>query len=114
MKIEHYSFGEITIDGRKYDSDILIYPDGRIDDSWWRKEGHVLDMEDIRELLESDPREIIAGTGASGMMRPEGDLEERLKASGIEFTAVPTEEAVRKINGLTGQEGVAACLHLTC
>jgi hypothetical protein len=37
--IDKYSFGSITIDGRTYDTDVIIYPE-RIDDRWWRKEGH--------------------------------------------------------------------------
>jgi hypothetical protein len=39
--IESYKFGEIIITGKKYDSDLIIYPD-HIDSSWWRKEGHLL------------------------------------------------------------------------
>ncbi|MDL1969074.1 MAG: hypothetical protein LWW97_11200 [Deltaproteobacteria bacterium] len=35
--IESYSFGSIVVDGRKFISDLIIYPDGRIEASWWRK-----------------------------------------------------------------------------
>lgn len=112
--IEHFAFGEIVIDGTRYDSDVLIHADGRIDASWRRVEGHLLRMEDIRGLLEGDPKAIIAGTGANGMMRPEHDLESRLRDAGIGFEARPTEEAARLFNARSAEGGVAACFHLTC
>jgi hypothetical protein len=33
-KIESYHFGEIVIDGRRYSSDVIIYPD-RVEGQWW-------------------------------------------------------------------------------
>ena len=63
VTIDAYSFGRIVINGREYDSDVLIYPDGRIDAAWWRNEGHVLAESDIADLIRSQPETIIAGTG---------------------------------------------------
>jgi hypothetical protein len=51
--IDKYSFGRITIDSRLYDADVLIYPD-RIDDHWWRKQGHRLQLADLEALLISE------------------------------------------------------------
>jgi hypothetical protein len=34
--IESYDFGRIVIDGRKFGSDVAIFP-YRIDGNWWRK-----------------------------------------------------------------------------
>ena len=36
--IEEYSFGQILISGKKYNSDLIIFAD-HIYDNWWRKEG---------------------------------------------------------------------------
>jgi hypothetical protein len=57
--IESYQFGEIIIDGRRYTSDIIIYPE-RIDASWWRKEGHALNIEDISTIIDVLPDTLIA------------------------------------------------------
>lgn len=114
MKITDYTFGRIVIDGHSYDSDILIYPDGQIDDSWWRNEGHRLTVEDIEDLLATAPRMVIAGTGASGRMKPDREVRETLTERGIEFQALPTEEATALFNEKSGRLRVAACLHLTC
>ena len=54
MIIEHYSFGRITVDGKTYTSDVIIYP-GRVDASWWRREGHNLQAVDLTGVIKAKP-----------------------------------------------------------
>ncbi|MBA3018653.1 MAG: hypothetical protein KJ550_06565 [Proteobacteria bacterium] len=112
--IESYAFGSMVVDGRKITSDLIIYPDGRIEVSWWRKAGHRLASDDIGELIRSGPDVIIAGTGSSGLMKPEKELEEVLQQKGIEFISVLTRKAVKIYNDLSSEKNVGACFHLTC
>ena len=114
MKIEEYGFGKIVINGQTYGGDVMIFPDGRIDDRWWRSKGHVLTVDDIFALISSKPDIIIAGTGASGRMQPEKGLTESLSGKGIDFRAIPTKEAVALFNRKAMEARVAACLHLSC
>src|SRR3989304_6661984 len=67
MKIEHYSFATITIDGKSYTSDVIIYPE-RVDSSWWRKQGHSLHIVDLKDVIPAGPEILIVGTGHSGGM----------------------------------------------
>ena len=46
IRIGDYSFGEISVDGMVYKSDVIAYPD-KADPSWWRNEGHCLRMNDL-------------------------------------------------------------------
>ncbi len=112
--IESYSFGRMVVDGQAYTSDLIIFPDGNIRDSWWRKAGHTLSIDDITELADSGPEIIIAGTGASGIMKPDAGLAGVLATKGIEFKSAPSEEAVELYNGLCGSRKTGACFHLTC
>jgi hypothetical protein len=112
--IESYSFGSIVVDGRKFTSDLIIYPDGNIQSSWWRISGHRLASEDIAELINSEPEVIIAGTGSSGLMKPEKELEKILQQKGIEFISLLTRKAVKIYNDLSSTKNVGACFHLTC
>lgn len=126
MRIDSYSFGNMVIDGRAYTSDLIIYPDGRIQDSWWREAGHSLCMNDIADLVASKPEIIIAGTGANGLLTPEPELEDLLCQKGIEFRVLPTDQAVTLYNDTCGTRppalphgreragNTAACFHLTC
>jgi hypothetical protein len=113
VRITHYSFGRITVDGRTYTSDVIIYP-GRVDSSWWRKEGHRLQPADLQGVVEARPGVLVIGTGHSGVMEVPEETVEFLKSKGIEVRAAPTAEAVRIFNGLSGKKAAVAALHLTC
>lgn len=112
--IESYSFGRMKIAGRLYTADLIIYPDGAIVDSWWRQSGHYLIMGDILSLVATAPECIVAGTGASGLMKPAPELAGSLKTRGIEFIAMPTSEAAKLFNELHQSKKLGACFHLTC
>ena len=112
--IEACSFGSMVIDGKRYSSDLIIYPDGRVADAWRRKEGHRLYPQDIAALIKSNPQVIVAGTGISGQVRLDKTLEGYLAAKGIELVADATQSAVRHYNALVQTRQVGACFHLTC
>lgn len=113
MKIESYSFGRITIKGREYNSDVILYPD-RIDSSWWRKEGHELCVEDLIDILPEGPKVLVVGTGNVGCMKVLPETEDLLKEKGIEMIAGLTEEACKTFNRISKEKKTIACLHLTC
>ena len=111
--IDSYSFGSITVDGKRYTSDVIIYPD-RVDSSWWRKEGHNLCMEDLREVVQYRPEVLVVGKGKPGLMTAGADLVEQLARLGIEVRSAPTAKAVKLYNQLSPGKKVVAALHLTC
>jgi hypothetical protein len=113
--IESTAFGVMTIDGRTYTSDLIIFPDGRVQDGWWRKRGHLLSVDDILVLVDTAPKVIVTGTGTSGRMRPESGLIPFLKKRDILMIAKPNPQAVETYNRKAAS-GIAtgACFHLTC
>ncbi|HET6954232.1 MAG TPA: MTH938/NDUFAF3 family protein, partial [Acidimicrobiales bacterium] len=115
MRIEHYEFGRIRINGREQHADLLLTPT-RVLPGLWRREGHVLAIEDLDAVLAEQPRRLVVGTGAWGRMRPESGLEQALHQRAILMEAMPTAEAVRRINELLdlGETDWTAALHLTC
>ncbi|MBI4824504.1 MAG: Mth938-like domain-containing protein [Nitrospirae bacterium] len=113
MKITHYSFGKITIGGKTYTSDVIIYPE-RVDPSWWRKEGHYLQPEDLEDVIDAKPDILIIGTGYSGVMQVPEKTIRYLKAKGIEVYAERTEKAVEMFDKKGEGKKVIAALHLTC
>ncbi|MDQ7797638.1 MAG: Mth938-like domain-containing protein [Candidatus Edwardsbacteria bacterium] len=114
MKIDCYSFGYVKIDGLDYRSDVIIYPD-RVDDKWWRKEGHRLQMEDLDEVFGQKPEILIVGLGQPGLMKVDGKVEEYCRKNEIHLMTAPTEKAVEEYNHSAAiTQKVIACLHLTC
>ncbi|MCP4746594.1 MAG: hypothetical protein GY874_10720 [Desulfobacteraceae bacterium] len=113
--IQKCSFGKMTINGRKYGSDLKIQPNGKIIDTWWRDKGHLIEYNDISDLIAGQPDIIVAGTGVFGMMKICEELKERLSRDGIQLVAKKTKQAAATFNELLGQnKKVAACFHLTC
>jgi hypothetical protein len=113
MEIDHYSFGTITINGKTYTSDVIIYPDS-VDPSWWRKEGHSLRPEDLDKALSAKPDLLIIGTGFSGIMKVPGETVLFIQSKGIEVMVQRTEKAVSLYNALSKTRNIVAALHLTC
>lgn len=112
--IDSYRFGTITIHGKRYHSDVAILND-EVKDRWWRRAGHELAVEDLREVLSAEPHVIVVGTGYSGMMQVPKIGEQYLENRGIELIVQKTEEACGIFNRLTAsRQNVAAALHLTC
>ncbi len=113
MQIDSYSFGRIVINGKIYTSDVIIYP-GRVDASWWRKEGHMLQLADLAEALQAKPDVLVIGTGYAGVMRVPRETVDRIAAQGIEVKVERTPMAVEVYNNLHGAKTVIAALHITC
>lgn len=113
MKITHYSFGTITIDGQTFTSDVIIYPD-RVESKWRRIEGHLLQIEDLADIMIAKPSVLVIGTGASGLMKVPGNTLEYLKSNGVEVHIHDTKKAVEIFNKISSDKPAIAALHLTC
>ena len=111
--IDSYDFGEIVIDGKRYTSDVIIYPD-RINSSWWRKQGHELGVNDLEDALDKKPDVIVVGTGSPGLMKVLPETEKLITSKGIKLIVQPTKEACKTYNQLSSSQKVIALLHLTC
>lgn len=115
MNLDRYGFGTLVADGHEIHSDVLVAPAG-VQERWWRREGHVLHLEDLGALLDGPVDRLIVGTGAYGRMRPAAGLEEELRARGVTLEVRSTPAAVDRINELLrlGAARWAGALHLTC
>jgi len=111
--IDLYEFGIIVINGRRYSSDVIIYPD-RVKNDWWRKEGHRLYIDDLEDVVDENPDVIVVGKGNPGLMRVLPETEEYIKSKGIKLIIQSTEQACKTYNHLSSSQKVIALLHLTC
>lgn len=111
--IDSYDFGRIVINGRRYTTDLIVFPD-RVKDGWWRKEGHNLHIEDLDEAVQDTPEVLIVGTGHSGLMKIPAETREYVESKEIELIAQRTAEACKTFNRLVKSKKVVAALHLTC
>ncbi|MFQ6086632.1 MAG: Mth938-like domain-containing protein [Candidatus Bathyarchaeia archaeon] len=111
--IESYDFGRITINGRRYSRDVIIFPDN-VKDGWWRREGHRVSLEDLKDVFEARPEVLVIGTGYSGLMRVPQEVKDYMKSKNIELVVENTRRAWQTYNRLCQSRKVVAAFHLTC
>ena len=111
-RIDVYQFGRIVVDGQQQTRDLIVLPN-RVVWNWWRQDGHKLVLDDLQDVLEELPEQLLIGTGAHGQLHPDPSALDRLRARGIKVEALPTATAVRRYGELDPAH-TAAALHLTC
>ncbi|MBZ9572411.1 hypothetical protein KJA15_03710 [Patescibacteria group bacterium] len=119
--IEEYHFGSITINGKTYNHDVEVRWTGEVL-KWWRKESHLIEIEDLKRAIEQKPEVIIIGTGESGLAKVTEETKNFLKEKGIELIIDVTEQATKTFNIINeesikeegGQKKVIGLFHLTC
>ena len=111
--IDSYRFGLITVNGKEYDSDVIIFPDRVISD-WWKKRGHELCLEDIAEAVKESPQVLVVGTGTSNLMKVLPEVRRMVEPQGIKLIVEPTDRACDTYNQLCHSQRVVAALHITC
>ncbi len=116
MKIDDYNFGLISIDSKKYFKDVIILED-KVISPWIREEGHKLKVKDLENYLKDivKVKNIIIGTGYSGLMEVSKEVLNFLKEKEVKFQILKTREACDKFNIFSRKgEKVIAFFHLTC
>lgn len=111
--IEAYKFGEIVISGKTYQSDVIVYPN-HVDSQWWRKQGHMLEPDDIRHVIDARPDVIVFGIGQPGFMEVSEKTMAEMNKLNIEAIIMPTDQACKEYNRIAQNRKAIACLHLTC
>ncbi|PIW92046.1 MAG: hypothetical protein COY73_02630 [Candidatus Nealsonbacteria bacterium CG_4_10_14_0_8_um_filter_37_14] len=76
--IEEYHFGSIAINGKIYHHDVEVRWTGEVL-PWWRRESHIIDVEDVRRAVEQNPETIIIGTGEMGIAKVTEEAKKFIK-----------------------------------
>jgi hypothetical protein len=112
--IEQYSDGHIRIKGINYDKDVKII-EGDVVPNWWRKGGHRIEEEDIRDILDATPNILVVGTGYAENVHISQNVVSQAKARDIQLIPEPTPQAVKTFNRLLSEgRSVSGAFHLTC
>lgn len=117
MEISYPGFGEIVIDGQRYDHDVVIEDDAvsKRDKGPSRPLKSSLGHTPLsaKEALPWSRRRLVIGSGYSGRLPVLPDVEKEAESQGVELVVLPTADAVRLLND-TDQSKVNAILHVTC
>jgi hypothetical protein len=112
--IEKYTSGRIIVNNKTYNQDLKIIQ-GQVVDNWWRKTGHRVDANDMKDVLDASPDIIVIGTGYAENMRVAQDLTSETRQRNIKVIAEDTYKAVHTFNDLFSKgKNVSGAFHLTC
>jgi len=104
----------ISVDGERYCKDLKILGD-KVHGNWWRREGHSVNVDDLKDILSGGPDIMVIGKGYAGFMEISDSLRAALKHGNIELITGTTPEAVKAFNSLQGQgKKIGGAFHLTC
>ncbi len=117
MKAEVLGFGEIEVDGERYDHDIVIEA-GEVRK---RKKGASKRFRDeyghtplsAEEDIPWGGKQLIVGTGVYGKLPIMQAVEAEAKRRGIKLVAVPTGQACQLLGSIKHEDAFAV-LHVTC
>lgn len=111
--IADFRAGKIIIGAKSYfSSDIIISPD-HVKYNWYGLHDHIVKPETISDVINSDIKVLIIGTGAqNGVSVPKATIE-YLESIGIKTCVMDTWKAV-EFYDKSKREKLAAVLHLNC
>ena len=109
MRIDRTAFGEITIDGKTYDHDVIIRLSGEI---LKRKKklskqlygtSHVVSKDEAKFVFEKGCRQLIVGSGQEGNVRLSPEAEAFFAKKNCQLVIQPTPQAILAFNEAHGK-----------
>jgi hypothetical protein len=119
MKIDGTKFGEITIDGKTYEHDVLI---GLLGEVTKRKKklskkvygtSHTVSLDEAKYVYEKGCVELILGTGQSDNVRLSPEAAEYFAKKDCAVVAKPTPQAIEAFNRSKIRKKIGL-FHVTC
>jgi hypothetical protein len=111
VKIDSAKFGEISIDGKVYYSDVAVWWNGKVA---LASKSHEFDILRLQELAGKKPDIIVVGTGMQGMLKVLPEVKQVCDDDNLTIYYDPTPKAIDMFNGLILQgKKVAGFFHLT-
>jgi hypothetical protein len=118
MKIDSTDFGSITIDGKRYQFDVVIRLSGEIVK---RKKGlskkyygtsHVISKDEAKFLFEEGCKELVLGTGQYDSVRLSQEAADYFDRKRCKVIAQPTPAAIDLFN--ESKKEKVGLFHVTC
>lgn len=117
-KIDDCWFGSITVEGKRFEHDIIIRLSGKV-----RKRNkalskkvygtsHTISLDEVKELHRPRAERLIIGTGLEGQVHLSPEAETFLSKKGCAVELLPTPEAIHNWNEAEGL--ILGLFHVTC
>ena len=116
--IDETKFGSITVEGTRFEHDIIIGLDGKIKK---RKKklskaiygtSHVISRDEASHVYEPGANRLIIGSGQQGMVRLSDEAADYFQKQQCGATLLPTPQAIKAWNEAAGD--TIGLFHVTC
>ena len=110
--IDSTKFGEITVKGKPYDSDLTVYWDGRVA---FRSKEHVLELGEFVKIMKSTPEILVVGRGQTPILRVAPEVIQLAGDRKVAVYAEDTPKAIEMFNAFAKSgKKVVGIFHVTC
>jgi len=111
VRIDYVKFGEISVDGKIYYSDVIVYWDGRVE---YRKKSHKFDINEFLKIFERKPEIIVVGTGIDGALGVPEETNIAAEDRGVKIFKEVSHKAVDMFNAfISDGKRAVAIIHTT-
>ena len=111
VNIDSSYFGNIIIDGRKFDHDVIVDWKGNVIK---KQSSHEFSRRDLQDLLLKDPEVVVIGTGTARMMKIDPSAEVEARMNDVELISASTPDAIKEFNKHAKRRKVIGVIHVTC
>jgi hypothetical protein len=117
-KIDSTSFGQITIEGQRYNHDVVIRLDGSVAK---RKKklskkiygtSHKISLDEAEQVYQAGAEKVLIGGGQFNRVRLSEQAETFFEEKGVEVAIIGTGDAVESWNQAEG--AMIGLFHVTC
>lgn len=118
MRIDGTAFGEITVDGKTYNHDVVVRLSGEVvkRNKKLSKErygtSHIVSKKEAKFVFEKGCELLVLGAGQEGRAHLSPEATAYLAEKECEVVAAPTPEAIRAFNKAHGRK--VGLFHVTC
>jgi len=115
MLINGTGFGWIEIDGKKYNTDIVIYTDGKVENRYkdFKGDNHLISKWEVEKIIKGEKSEaLVIGTGQAGIVLVLDETKKFLVEQNIKLITEPTPQAIQTFNCTNSKK--CALFHITC
>ena len=109
--IDSVSFGEASVDGKTYYSDLVVWWDGKVE---FIPKNHRFGMSELLSLLRKKPDVVVLGTGFEQCVQVLEEVEQEVEDRRLLFFAEKTQNAFEIFNAMVNEgKKAVACVHVT-
>jgi hypothetical protein len=116
--IDGATFGSITVDGQKFEHDIIIDLDGRVAkrEKKLSKQiygtSHIISLDEAQQIHQGGATELVVGTGHFGRVKLSDEAATYFRAGGCHVNLLSMKKAIKAWNEASGD--LIGLFHVTC